>query len=289
MHGNIIVNELNNEKMELYSFFGDSLISLKHHYYYLPIHNSARTFISNLLNNYEADSTLRTVFINIESVQMENLRYLHTTPALNPRQISYTFFDKILSGNTPILNFTCVRNPFTRIGTWISKYNGTNNLKFLKKSIKTRNMHLCPLSEYNKINFDYIIRFENLEQDICTLFPRFKGINMQSRNPTPPQEYISFLEKNQDIKEFIIEFYKEDFIKFGYSFDLNDINDYDNSVIPRSLDKWKNPEKYPCDISNLAGDEYESMNRIRSHLGDTYAKIMDALKNNYKINIEKPE
>ena len=127
-----------------------------------------------------------------------------------------------------------------------------------KHIISLKDLHTLSASDilyWHNIKYDFIMRFENLEQDMKSLFPKFIN-NKAYERPKVTQNYIEQLHQHPDLIDYIAEYYKEDFKNFGYSTDIRDIKDYDNSFIPRSLHKWHYPEQYPCDFGLLAGKEF---------------------------------
>ena len=97
-----------------------SLFSFKHRYCYINMPMSAGTAISRFLHNYEFDYHLKyKYFDDTISLNGINLNQFRISPSLRPYQISENLFKTILSGSSPFLNFSCVRNPYTRIASYL--------------------------------------------------------------------------------------------------------------------------------------------------------------------------
>lgn len=138
--------------------------------------------------------------------------------------------------------FTSVRNPYRRAYScykyfqqdprWTKDFGKFTFSEFLDLDFALiRNIHLRthiqPISYYlkplmNKI--DYIIKIENLEEHMLDLFKRFES---KVAWVTPHIKYETMYDKaelrkvyeDENIREKVKEAYRDDFIKFNYTYD----------------------------------------------------------------------
>ncbi len=159
---------------------------------------------------------------------------------IDPPPHKYHMFLKDIVYKHPVakeyFKFAFVRNPYDRVySTYINlKYDGHDWATELKKKRNFREfildlknseysqyIHLRPQSEYIKINddigVDFVGRFESLQAD----FAKIEGIigienkplkkeRWSSRRPDDPRFF------DHEMKQIIINFYKEDFERFKY-------------------------------------------------------------------------
>jgi len=163
----------------------------------------------------------------------------------NARSSSYKYlkdFDEKDRDNNVI--FTIVRNPYDRLVSaffylnkgginkfdemdrqkYIAKYKG-NFKKFVMNSFKDKNIinqiHFKPQYKWvcddnNKSLVDYILKFEDLQNDIYSLEnnTQLKIGKLQHLNKTNHKHSLEYYDK--EIKDVIYKFYKKDFKIFKY-------------------------------------------------------------------------
>jgi hypothetical protein len=76
------------------------------------------------------------------------------------------------------------------------------------------------INEKGKINLQFIGKFENLEEDFCTILKNIgiKNIihdNEKKMNVRPHEEFVNYYE-SQEILDFINNLFKEDFEHLDY-------------------------------------------------------------------------
>ena len=140
--------------------------------------------------------------------------------------------------------FTVVRNPWDRLHSayeflkkgglndndrrsyenYLSKYNDFEDfvINGLDKNIINKIVHFIPQYEFicddsGDINLDYILRFENLDDDIKCLSSIIKEeIKLGHHNFNPKIKYTDVY--NNKMAKKVSEIYHEDIIRFGYKF-----------------------------------------------------------------------
>lgn len=258
---NFDLNILQNNPRIYYVFSNQSLLSFKKMWFWVRSPAVASTAIADFLHNITFSDDLSLEYFNSELGSANAVLAFAGVGAANYiYQIPEKLLQQILSGHSPFLNFVAVRNPYDRAISslnYIQKWNNQERslLDTLKQyCYQQSDEHFMPLSDviyYDHIKYDFIVRFEALEYDMKILFPQYRSIQaIKQRNKAFGAELLG----NDEFIEFVQKFYHDDFEKFGYSRDVKEMYEYDNSVIPRSLDKWQNPQNYPCDISLLSGE-----------------------------------
>lgn len=127
--------------------------------------------------------------------------------------------------------FTIVRNPYTKI---VSSYKyGTKNptkddlnifihqkLSNFEKNKYWNSCHILPQYEYtenSKIKIDYILKFENMDNDFIDLMKK-NNINItELPKKNSSKKPVSVSDLTQESKDLIYKVYKKDFELFGYN------------------------------------------------------------------------
>jgi len=145
--------------------------------------------------------------------------------------------------------FTIVRNPFDRLHSlwWNSRYMGKHHEfelpefaeYYLEQSLMgrirgllagRRRMHerFWPQYEFvvsanGKMEMDYVIRFENINEDFAVVADRLglpsleaPKILHKNRNPKSRRSYVE--DYNDRARDFVSEVYRDDIREFGYTF-----------------------------------------------------------------------
>lgn len=283
------------QNKHIYDYFViQNLLSFKSMWFYARCPSIASTAMTKFLHNinlcndgsykfFGDDDIVETAFMSRAFLGSANYIY----------QISQRLLIKILSGNSPFLNFSVVRNPYLRMVSAIYHYrrkhkidDNMSSLDILKYFYYERDdvnfMSITQMIAYDYVKYDFIIRYEDLSNDMRILFPQYKN---QRSYPATQQSFADQLLANDEFIALVQEHHNNDFNNFGYSCDIKEINDYDNSVLPRSCDKWQNPCHYPCDISLLYGDDIVNINANYNnppqYIGDFIARLTHL--NYYKI------
>ena len=263
-----------------------SVFSLKNSYNYIASYQAGYMAISRHIQNHEFDETLIHEYFKNSDIEhamplkdtpaKRTFQYDHpmtisdynpATPALRPYQISAAFYRQILLGNTPIFNFSVVRNPYVRFYRKMHMYYDPNKVEllfqlndiFMKDHFKNRPYcnSITKSIIYNRINYDFLIRFENFDDDMTLLFPNYNPKKIIK--PFKLEKFDAFY-SHQEVIDYVKTTYKEDFENFGYSYDVKEYLEYDNSLLPRNIDKLKQPQKsYSCDINILQGSSIQSL------------------------------
>ena len=313
----INIDDMQENREAFYALMFYSSLSLKNLYNFVMVAVNASSAISKFLANLEFDQRFKIKYFGDDNKSSPCSSYMmHGAPFLRPYQISEFFYQKILSGDSPMLNFTNVRNPYTRfasalysdlIGSTNWKNSGMHPFDYFKHHLLNGtgpykyliyNVHFQPtslLNYYHYINYDFVIRFENIENDMQTLFPAFK--NIKGADMLKPKNHMELLYNNYEAIEFVKKYYKQDFDLFGYSGDIKNIQDYDNSNLPRSLDKWHHPEKYSCDIKELYGksiqppypDYLNNIGNVNTILSKMYLKKTINMNQNKQKRLQESE
>lgn len=236
------------------------IISLKNFYYYKHVPNTASTAIAHYLYNYEFDKTLAYKYFHSNPHSNGGVEIYKTATgatALLPYHISAKFFREILQGHTPIFNFSSIRNPYTRFYKSVFLLSNPKTVEdvfnFTNKKLEEKEPHFTPITKivnYNNIFYDFLIRFENFSKDMELLFPSFP--NDPAAYPSSKATIDEFY-SNSELVKFVQDTYKEDFDNFGYSLDFKEVDEYDNSVIPRNYEDFgKKPsaKQYSIDVLN---------------------------------------
>lgn len=253
-----------NEYGTLSFLVNEAIFSLKNAYHYVHCRVTGATAMKRFLMNNEFDETLKQPYFK-DSDNPNALTISDNSPAmpaLRPYQISAAFYQQILLGNTPILNFSSVRNPYMRFYRAKFKYYRNDPKAFIDEINKAIAAY-CPYSvpvthaiNYNNINYDFLVRFEKFDADMQLLFPHYQAVQVL---PSMDKSYYHDFYNNQEIKDYVQYIYKEDFENFGYSFDVHEYHEYDDNVIPRNIDKFKNPQPYPFDMNIFKGRSLVSL------------------------------
>ena len=161
------------------------------------------------------------------------------------RHDSLTSISKYITNkDNPI--YYIVRNPFTQIYSWfwhcvrfgkINNFKNELSIKYFENFVKTQLKNDRFMVPYNKYidsttyknlkvfkfedGFDKIIKYINIKHKLnfVNIDKNYNPIKNYKRNRNTIISYY----KNEEIVKIIIEYRKFDFIKYGYSFNINDI------------------------------------------------------------------
>lgn len=243
----------------------NSVLSLKNAYHYTYVSGVGSTAIYEYLFNYEYDKTLQNRYFENGSnpTGMNIIQTATGATALLPYHISAMFYRQILLGKSPIFNFSAVRNPYMRFYKQMIKvYIKDGVMAVIQQAnhhLENKDAHVIPISQainYSNINYDYLIRFENFQYDMQELFPNYENI---IANPKRPDDYFDQFYSHSTLIEYVQETYKEDFEKFGYSLEITEHQEYDNSVIPRHADRFGNKFNNDYDLNILFGSSLSDL------------------------------
>lgn len=283
-HNDFDLQQIESNKFAYNEFITQALLSFKQMYFFARPPSCASTAIARFLHNQQFSDSFQYNFFSDElKVDNHSMASLAIGALNYPYQISQKLFKKILSGNSPFLNISIVRNPYDRAisSLYFTKKKQPQDIKpidILKfYYMKQPNIHFIPLTEminYHHVKYDFIIRYEDLASDMALLFPQYhekQGVSARDK------AFGNDLLQSDEFIALVQHYESDDFDNFGYSRDIKEINEYDNNILPRSLDKWHNPNNYPCDISLLSGEHYfnhaQEYKKNNQHIGDFIANI----------------
>jgi hypothetical protein len=208
---------------------------------FIHVHKTGGTYLSYMLHKYYGfknyyirrpdhdkfcfNKKKTTKFINYENRIHGVLMYYKTSPHINKKM-----------GMTPqkwnsYYKFAFVRNPYDKI---ISAWNHVNRFKIpFPNYLRLQNicndvefMHVFMpqvrniINEKGKVELQFIGKFENLEEDFCTILKNIGIINIiheseKKMNVRPHDIFINYYE-NQEILDKINDLFKEDFQYLDY-------------------------------------------------------------------------
>jgi hypothetical protein len=208
---------------------------------FIHVHKTGGTYLSYMLHKYYGfknyyirrpdhdkfcfNKKKTTKFINYENRIHGVLMYYKTSPHINKKM-----------GMTPqkwdtYYKFAFSRNPYDKI---VSAWNHVNRFKIpFLNYLRLQNvcndvefMHVFMpqvrniINEKGKINLQFIGKFENLEEDFCTILKNIGIKNIihdseKKMNVRPHEEFVNYYE-NQEILDFINNLFKEDFEHLDY-------------------------------------------------------------------------
>lgn len=160
-----------------------------------------------------------------ESLYVPNIKELHKKIPL-PNHQPLSTFNKNIEGFGEWFTFGSVRNPYDRIvSLWLERGDGIFFDVFVKSISNTSDYCLhCPkelkLQQDWFIDETMIIKFENLNKDFQKVCDKL-GIKCglphirKSENRKHFSQYY-----NEETQKHIYNTFKEDFIKYNYSYDL---------------------------------------------------------------------
>ena len=208
---------------------------------FIHVHKTGGTYLSYMLHKYYGfknyyirrpdhdkfcfNKKKTTKFINYENRVHGVLMYYKTSPHINKKM-----------GMTPqkwdtYYNFAFSRNPYDKI---ISAWNHVNRFKIpFSNYLRLQNvcndvefMHVFMpqvrniINEKGKINLQFIGKFENLEEDFCTILKNIGIKNIihdseKKMNVRPHEEFVNYYE-NQEILDKVNHLFNEDFQHLDY-------------------------------------------------------------------------
>ena len=168
----------------------------------------------------------------IDLLDKYKIRYIHwVNPINNPIYIDFlNTIDDDYINNCKIITFS--RNPYTRIPSAL-KYifglrniitnNNTNYIDIITNKYINNKLNISDIHHYiptnlitnNKNIYTEIYKFENFDEDVKMLFKKYFFINIEIIIP----KNVTITKKTSQINissELIKEYYKEEFILFGY-------------------------------------------------------------------------
>jgi hypothetical protein len=201
------------------------MISLQKRFLFVHIPKTAGNSIQSVLRDYSEDElvALRSEQDGVERFGLRNPRYKlkkHSTLADYRAALGETEF-----GN--LYKFTCVRNPWDRM---ISLYftPTQNAAAWDRKKFRKIIVKALPVSDYLRLNerdndpfgnVDYIMRFENLEDDfrtVCaaldispTILPKYNRSNRE--------HYSKYYD--DELRELVRARFAAEIKRFGYTFE----------------------------------------------------------------------
>jgi hypothetical protein len=208
---------------------------------FIHVHKTGGTYLSYMLHKYYGfknyyirrpdhdkfcfNKKKTTKFINYENRIHGVLMYYKTSQHINKKM-----------GMTPqkwdtYYKFAFVRNPYDKI---ISAWNHVNRFKIpFPNYLRLQNicndvefMHVFMpqvrniISEKGKVELQFIGKFENLEEDFCTILKNIGIINIihereKKMNVRPHDIFVNYYE-NQEILDKVNDLFKEDFQHLDY-------------------------------------------------------------------------
>lgn len=170
----------------------------------------------------------------IDILDKYNIKYIHwVKPINNPTYIDFlNTIDDDYINNCKIITFS--RNPYTRIPSALKYIFGLRNIiidnntsyidiftnKYINNKLQISDIHhYIPtnLISNNKNIYTEIYKFENFNEDVKMLFKKYFFINIEiiiPKNVTITKKTCQIDTKH--VNKLIKEYYKEDFILFGY-------------------------------------------------------------------------
>lgn len=169
----------------------------------------------------------------------ENIKYLYGITKKDKivlQSLSLKFYDKYIPETfiKECTIFTVIRNPYDRIlsdFTWHNrkyknmyeyllyiknKLGTTNEIDLMKFDKNKFHNHILPQYKYiesDKFTLNFIIRFENFENDFKKKFPK---LNLIHTNKTQHVSFDKYFKNKPKCVSLINEIYDKDFEKFGY-------------------------------------------------------------------------
>ena len=221
-------------------------ISLQNKYLYAPIGKVANSSIKAALYELECDPKIFFYSKRSEQFRRTAIHDPFFGPLMSPVQFAKNrdfLSDLVLSDR--FYRFVFVRNPYTRLVSafldraqfekselhrWLIGRGLTKPFKFEEfvRALATANpetleQHVRPqtkLSCYGEIEWDFVGKFENLNEDFAAVTRRVYGKTVKLQNVSPKKiETSSSLSRmySKDCIDLVQEIYKEDFSTFSYS------------------------------------------------------------------------
>jgi len=203
------------------------MISIKHNFIFIHVPKTAGNSFQNILKNYSEDKIVSPAphQDGIERFELESFyegTRKHSSLSDYKERVEPDFFDNAYK-------FTCIRNPWDRmISFYFSPHRGIDHwdrdafIKFIEQVPPTLSYLTLPNDVDNADavldNFDYIIRFENLEagfSDVCDAI----GIaekTLPVRNKANKKFYKHYYD--QELIDKVAQLFKDEIDLFGYSF-----------------------------------------------------------------------
>lgn len=228
--------------------YAGSLISMQYKYLYIPTPKVACSTIKMALLKMELDQP------DIEYFPL--IHNLTRSPFLNLSQIGDA---EVFINRPDIFRFCFVRNPYTRLlSAYLDKIgrhmppkesvlakmglswkeNRKKEISFIdfikvirQSSLEEMDQHWRPQVYqcfFDKIEYDFIGNFENLDEDLISLNRNFRNklytkIKTVNEHATKSGEQIRKYYANEKVRNIVYEIYKKDFETFGYSKDIEQL------------------------------------------------------------------
>jgi hypothetical protein len=201
------------------------MISLKKRFLFVHIPKTAGNSIQSVLRDYSEDElvALRGEQDGVERFGLRNPRYKvkkHSTLAEYRAALGEAEF-----GN--LYKFTCVRNPWDRMVSYYftptQKAEVWDRKKFRK--IISRAASVADYLRLNKgkedpfANVNYIMRFENLADDFCTVCAalNISPTSLPGYNRSNREHYSKYYD--EELRESVREQFAAEIERFGYTFE----------------------------------------------------------------------
>jgi Sulfotransferase family len=201
------------------------MISFQKRFLFVHIPKTAGNSIQSLLRDYSEDElvALRSEQDGVERFGLRNPKYKlkkHSTLADYREALGETEFGYLYK-------FTCVRNPWDRM---ISLYftPTQNTVGWDRKRFRNIIAKALPVSDYLQLNecenesfenVDYIMRFENLEDDfrvVCAAIGISPAV-LPKYNRSNREHYSTYYD--DELRELVRERFAAEIERFGYTFE----------------------------------------------------------------------
>jgi hypothetical protein len=201
------------------------MISLQKRFLFVHIPKTAGNSIQSALRDYSEDElvVLRKEQDGIERFGLHNPNYKikkHSTLAEYRAALGEAQF-----GN--LYKFTCVRNPWDRMVSYY--FTPTQNTtswdrkkfrKVISKALSVANYLRLNKGESDPFgNVDYVMRFENLADDFCTVCAALdiSPATLPRYNRSSREHYSKYYD--DELREFVRKRFAAEIERFGYTFE----------------------------------------------------------------------
>ncbi|MEY3451273.1 MAG: hypothetical protein RL711_1099 [Bacteroidota bacterium] len=211
------------------------IISNKHQFIFIAIPKTATHAIRFAVRPQLGEDDMEQVllfmnkkmpFKELSAIQHGHIKCKEIQPLLS-EEVWHTYF-----------KFAIVRNPYERFVSFCAFTNKDNPnfsktpQSYMYQALLNKKTHkqilFIPQSEFlfsneGKLMVDYVGRQESLQEsfdDIC-LQTGLKSEKLQQVNASVHKHYSEYY--NDELKRMVYNFYKDDFMNFGYSEDLSNL------------------------------------------------------------------
>lgn len=202
------------------------MMSLQKYFIFIHIPKTAGNSIQTALKPYSEDSFNQIDFdgVKYHKLGVNNSQY----PQLGKHSLlkDYTKYFNV----NKFFKIVSVRNPWDRMLSWYmfdnngKEFNKTNFISFIKRmdppELEMFNSQYEYICHEGKPNIDFIIKFENLQNDFDLLCDRLSIMRMKLFKLNPSKnsqmDYHNFYD--EETKTLVNKLFKKDIEYFGYEF-----------------------------------------------------------------------